>query len=106
MTSVLNRKLFRHKAQIKHKKVPKHFLGGLQTLTALGAPTMYGLGRAFGGAKSGLGRNVAPVVSRIKSGASDVAGQVSKILPNRPNIPNILKDNRLYRIGKKGFGAA
>lgn len=106
MTSVLNRKLFRHKAQIKHKKVPKHFLGGLQTLTALGAPTMYGLGRAFGGAKSGLGRNVAPVVSRIKSSASDVAGQVSKILPNRPNIPNILKDNRLYRIGKKGFGAA
>ena len=106
MGNVLNRKLFRHKAQVKHKKVPKHYLGGLQTLAALGMPTMYGLGRAFGGAKSGLGRNVAPVVGRIKSGASNVAGQVSKILPNRPNIPNILKDNRLYRIGKKGFGAA
>lgn len=100
MTSVLNRKLFRHKAQVKHKKVPKHLLGGLQTITALGMPTMLGLGRAFGGAKSGLGRTVAPVVSKIKSGASNVAGQISQ------RTPNILKDNMLYRGGKKGFGAA
>ena len=87
--SSLNRKLFRHKAQIKHKKVPKHFLGGLQSIGALGLPYLTGLGA--GAMRSGFGRAVAPVASRIKSGASNVAGQVSQILPNRPNIPNILK---------------
>jgi hypothetical protein len=98
MGNVLNRKLFRHKAQIKHKKVPKHFLGGLQSIGALGLPYLTGLGA--GAMRSGFGRAVAPVASRIKSGASNVAGQISQ------RTPNILKDNRLYRIGKKGIGAA
>ena len=104
MGNVLNRKLFRHKAQVKQKKVPNYYLGGLFQLGARGLPYLTGF--SAGMTRSGLGRAVAPVASRIKSGASNVAGQVSQILPNRPNIPNILKDNRLYRIGKKGIGAA
>ena len=94
MNSVLNRKLFRHKAQIKHKKVPKHLFG---TAVNFGLPYLTGLG--VGAMRSGLGRSVAPVASRIKSGASNVAGQISQ------RTPNILKDNMLYRGGKKGLGA-
>ena len=104
MGNVLNRKLFRHKAQVKQKKVPNYYLGGLLQLGVRGLPYLTGF--SAGMTRSGLGRTVAPVASKMKSGASNVAGQVSQILPNRPNIPNILKDNRLYRIGKKGIGAA
>ncbi len=97
MGNVLNRKLFRHKAQVKHKKVPKHYFGGFQTIGALGLPYLTGLGA--GAMRSGFGRAVAPVASKIKSGASNVAGQISQ------RTPNILKDNMLYRGGKKGLGA-